>query len=217
MKPTDAVVGIVRKLVCAMIQRVDEFSIQSDFTGGELRIKMRANTGDVKRIVGRKGRHLASLLAVAWRVAEVNGIDKVVIGHVESTEAPEVAYEFFKRRQDFDRPKVLDLVEEVVTESYPGVNASVMLDDRDDDSCSCRIRIETDENVHGFGKAMHALFVPIGMKAGRIIYVVVEREGERGVPSADTARGSARPAHVPGTKPVECRSAVPGEHRGELG
>lgn len=211
------VVGLVERIVSAMIIKHDEFLLNATSRFGVLNINMEANTGDAKRIVGKNGCHISSLLTIAWTLARNNGVLRITFGRVQSGPGDEVAYEKFEPTREYDIEPVRNLINDVVREAFG--SCSVVIKPRCQASVAATVTLPIKHTcfIENFYTAMHTLFIPIGMRVGRIVYVTINGIGAEDHRAADAARRGTRPDDIPCQQPNQRGAQVPREHRRELG
>ena len=216
---------------CALIERViralcvceSQLTVRFNCDGTALYVDITANTADAKRIVGRGGSHLAALKSLAAAIVAGSGSRLIVeFNRVESTELPEVPFVRMEPVADFDDTKVAGLFRDIIEACYPDLKVTFMSEPRDERAWTMKAWVETlpvasPRRIYEVSRAVHYLFIPIGMNAGRAVYanVNVERGGDAQTHHA--ACGTTRPVHVHGAEPHQRAAVVPREHRGELG
>lgn len=207
----------IERIVRAMIECHDQLTFTADNRHGCLFISITANVADAKRIVGKDGRHISALLCVAWIIGRQLGVSKIAFDRITVTEMAEHSFEKYVPVKGADLEPACSLVGEIVQV----LGGHVVIDEHKRGDMASSVIVTTTVphcgEIENLSNALHTLFVPIGMKLGRIMHVTIDGSGADDWRQAYAARRAARCVHVPGSKPDQRSPEVPGEHRGQLG
>lgn len=226
---TDAIkqmAEIVEAFALVIVIQRDQFSITVNDDGSTLFVRMLANTGDVRRLVGHQARHLVALREVARQVCRGSGVGRnVVFERLDHTGSPEIdRIEFRELGPDEFREAskwIASLAARATRAAFPGSRVSVEFGRRTD-GASMRVEVHSDSGVAGWrldalSRAFEVLFKVIGRKAGRIIHASVTGDRRADDAATNAARGETRLVHLSGAIAGPRGASAPGERLGQLG
>lgn len=213
------VLTIIERIVRAIVTEHDQFEFKHTYEGGTLKIKMRANLADVKRLVGKNGAHISALLCVAWTIGSALGVRSIDIDKIGvAAEYDELPFRKFVPLVGADVTPLADLIRDIADIIWPQQN-DVCIIDRNSSASDIYVRVDSDHDnvVENLSHSLRSLFMTVGINIGRLCYVTVEGNGAEDWREADAARRATRSIHVSGSVADKGVEKIPREHRRELG
>lgn len=215
-------VELVNRLIRAMCICPEQLDVRTRDDGTAIYWMITANAADGKRLVGIGGAHLSALKTLAIQIIRSTGSRMIVeFDRIKQTPQPELGFLHLEAVALWDDTPVRELFEDIVEACFSEYSVKFMSEERDDRSWTIRAWVDAEPSQIGrvaeVSRAVHFLFIPIGMLSGRVVYANVTTAGSDGHATDHAERRTARSSHVPGAVQDQCGATVSREPRGELG
>lgn len=215
-------VEAIRRLVELLCCRPSELQWSWEDDGTIVSVRVCANTADAKRIVGKR-RNTLNALSDIGRIL-MFGLKRVIeFGTIESNSNPEenCRRTIIVPSSRWNPDPFIKVFSDILELSFRHSEVFVECTPVEPDACKLRAKFvegaPAPEVVATLSKAFYTVFVPIGLRHGRLIHASIERTDREVLGANDAVGGASRPVHVSRPEQDQRRPSVPSQHRGQLG
>lgn len=165
----------------AMCREPGELRVQFHDDGTTIRVQLTAHPSDARILVGTNGAHIKQLASLAKSLFW--GSHRVVqILEVESHDEPQLPSYYFRPAKEWNDRRMRSLLTRLAEAAFPDATCEIESAPHSTWSQNMALTLTPEPSnrqaVHCFAAALSVLFIPIGKRDGRIVYVTVRSKNQ---------------------------------------
>lgn len=176
---------ILRDIVLEIVLHESEVRVKTTVVHDVVAVKIEANNGDVKRIIGSRGAHFQSLRVICKWFGIKNDL-AVSLGELDAPHDRSDRYDEFRPRADWGKARLLNLLERAANAIFIDPTSIECADI--DNSSTVVVSVSRGEErdlVSAGGAALEVLGNAMGKKNGRVLTVHVRKDMDAQPATAD--------------------------------